>query len=260
MTDLAPALAPAPTSSGSVHALLRRFANPAPVTVSATLGPGPCSSSQHVLGLSELEVVLDAVEGHHRVLMRSGGWTHEHAATYLDSADLAAYHTHRFELRLRDELRSGASFVELTLGHGPGRATTSRPRVGSGTSLSPAEWAFAASEARAKGGLELPAWFQPTLSSRHRSAVLVSRDSGWRLTVDFDMVLTDGRRTARLRPDLALVTLTSSGQTVADGALARAGVRDHAPSAYCAGVSLLRAEGGAAAGHARGLFDLALAV
>jgi hypothetical protein len=173
-------------------------------------------------------------------------------SAYLDTPELACFHAHRQDRRLRWKARtrlyadSGLCRFEVKLKTGRGDTDKHAQQIGAeafGT-LPAAGRALLDRALSERYGVGAPRLLAPTLEVRHRRSTLVTRDARdapERLTVDWDLGFWGGGGEGRLRDDLVLVeTKSRDGRSVADLLLRHAGARPVPLSKYSVGMALTR--------------------
>lgn len=264
------------TAAAGTGALTPRGARPAgdPLGVAALPGIGLAELAaradlqcrvdrKYLVPADQLADLLEALDEPARVLDIDGLRRFGYRSVYHDTPDLAAYHAaarrrrHRFKVRTRTYLDSGASWTEVkvrgtrgaTVKHrlarpdGP-RAAVPLPGAPAGAvdDLTDRDSAFAA-DVLGTDPAEL--FLHPTLVSRFDRTTLFLPASGARVTVDTDLVwsgVEDGATDAEawaLDGLAVLETKTTSRPCAADRALWRAGVRPVRVSKYGTGMAVL---------------------
>ena len=207
-----------------------------------------------VVALPEVVAALQALDPGLRVLEIDGLRRHRYDSTYLDTPGLEAYwraargRRHRFKVRARHYLDSGAAFTEVKTRGTRGSTVKARiPRGGSAAAavpygLSAEDDAFVGDELDGAGLAHVDVTaLVPTLRTGYTRTTLWLPTSGARVTIDLDLVwsLPGGGGTARV-PGLAVVETKSPGaRSGVDRRLWSQGHRPVRISKYGTGLALL---------------------
>jgi hypothetical protein len=205
---------------------------------------------KYLLPLDLLAEVAPELTATHALLEVDGRTSFHYRSCYLDTPDLACFHAHRQDRRLRWKARtrlyadSGLCRFEVKLKTGRGDTDKHAQQIGrEAFGTVPASGRAVLDRALAERyGVRGPQSLGPTLEVHHRRSTLVAHAASERLTVDWDLGFTgpDGGAGA-LRSDLALVeTKSRDGRSRADLLLRDAGARPVSVSKYTVGMALTR--------------------
>jgi hypothetical protein len=205
---------------------------------------------KYLLQLADVPALLGAAPGAMRVLRIEGLRSFAYASVYFDTTDLVSYRTaahprrRRFKVRTRAYLDSRLCWVEVKT-RGPRGITVKDRRVhpfdarqalGEGSDFVD-DMLVARSVAQVRSQS-----LAPTLLVRYRRATFLLPESASRVTVDSDLLWTDGVG-ARQLPGLAVVeTKTTSGACAVDRLLWSRGYRPGRMSKYATCLAALRPE------------------
>lgn len=204
--------------------------------------------TKYLVPVTVLAGVLEQLLPTHACLAIDGHRSFQYSSSYVDSPELTCYHDHRRGVRKRWKARtriyrdSGQARWEVKLKDGRGMTVKHAlplPDRADGD-LTRQMRSFLADVLRRDYRRSAPVELNPTLTVDYRRTTLTHLGEENRMTVDSDLQMTSGSRSARLRTDLVLVeTKTPSRRSAADQALRAAGVRPCSVSKYCAGMALL---------------------
>src|SRR4051812_6763935 len=203
--------------------------------------------TKYVAPVDALDELLERLPERHDVLEIEGRREFAYKTTYFDTPDLICFRDHvegkrpRFKARTRYYVDTRQCVFEVKIKkrddemdkrqieHPPNwrRRLTRRAAQFLGGSLRDTQ-------------LEPPGELEASLNTRFRRVTLAAGSGEDRITCDFDVVLSRGRRKARLQRGLVLVeTKSAEGDSPADRALAELGVQPVSISKYRAGIGLL---------------------
>jgi hypothetical protein len=204
---------------------------------------------KYLLPLDLLAAVAPELTATHALLEVGGRTSFHYRSCYLDTPELACFHAHRQDRRLRWKARtrlyadSGLCRFEVKLKTGRGDTDKHAQQVGAhdfGT-LPDAGRDLLDRALSERYGTGAPRVLRPTLEVRHRRTTLVARGAAERLTVDWDLGFSGGDGEGRLREGVALVeTKSRDGRSLADLLLRAVGARPVSVSKYSVGVALTR--------------------
>lgn len=174
----------------------------------------------------EVPGILSGLDPDTRVLDIAGLRTQTYHSTYLDTPDLAGYHSaatarrRRFKVRTRTYVDSELCFLEVK-SRGP-RGQTVKDRIprdgacGTWTGLTGAEREWVDTQLGPLGRTPgTAATLEPTLDVTYRRATLLMGDGSGRATVDSDLGWTSPSGGVLSRPDLVIIE-TKSGSRPSD--------------------------------------------
>lgn len=203
---------------------------------------------KYLVPLSAIAALAGPLMISHALLTVDGLTSFGYRSSYLDTPDLACYHAHRQDKRLRWKARtrlyadSGRCRFEVKLK--TGRGDTDKHSV----LVDPAEHGTLPPSGAALLGqvladhyrLPVPHVLAPSLLVEHQRSTLVAADGLGRMTVDSGLRFTaPSGAAARLADDLVLVeTKSTRGRSAADLLLRAAGLRPLSVSKYSAGLAL----------------------
>jgi VTC domain len=197
--------------------------------------------------------LLDALAGDHEVLEIDAHRQFAYASVYFDTAQLRCFEDHvqsrvpRFKIRTRLYRDTGHCVFEVKLKTGDGQTDKRQIEHRAGAIDRLGEQAVTClTEALRDAGIAPPARNElaPSLSTQFTRFTLAPSAGSERLTCDRGIVLerADAGR-ARLREGMTVVeTKSENGNSPADMALQRLGVKPSSMSKYRTGIALLAAE------------------
>ncbi|PWD51487.1 hypothetical protein C8046_13305 [Serinibacter arcticus] len=221
-----------------------------PITLDELVATAPLltrTDRKYLLPTSQLALV-DAADPDLRILTIDGLTTHAYASTYLDTADLAAYHLaararpSRFKIRRRTYCDSGLSFLEVKTRSA--RGETVKDRLDLALATRGEHQRFAPLTVRMRTGHELGA-LTPVLEVTYDRTTYYLPASGSRVTVDTRLTWAALDATGAPTGDVltlpghAVVETKTTGRPCElDRLLWRAGHRPTRLSKYTCGLAL----------------------
>jgi hypothetical protein len=203
--------------------------------------------TKYVANRDALRELLDRLREEYDVLEIDGRRLFAYETTYFDTPDLRCFRDHvaerrpRFKGRTRYYVDTKECVFEVKIKNADDETVKSQiehpPSWRRRLTRRAAEFLRRALKDTA---LDPSEEMEASLDTRFRRLTLVARDGAERVTCDFDVELSRGRRKARMKRDLVLVeTKSAEGESSADGALAELGVEPVSLSKYRAGIALL---------------------
>ena len=203
--------------------------------------------TKYVVELETLHELLDRLPEEHDVLEIDGRHEFGYETTYFDTPDLRCFHDHvegtrpRFKARTRYYVDTGRCVFEVKIKNPDDemdkRQIKHAPRWRRKLTRRAADFL---DHSLRDTGIDPPGEMEASLRTRFRRLTLAARDGADRITCDFDVELSRGRRTARMKSGLALVeTKSAHGHSPADRVLNELGAEPVSLSKYVAGIALL---------------------
>ncbi len=190
-----------------------------------------------------LSSLLRGLEQEYQILEIARGRIFQYRTVYYDTPDLLFYHQHhagtqpRWKIRQRIYLNSGSTFLEIKCRDNHDRTHKTRLKAAG----SPAAYPILVNEL-AGGALPVqPASLQAVLETSYSRVTLVHAGGRERITLDFQLSFSAGKRSRRL-PGLMIAEVKQSSRDRQSPAIKRfkdKGVRPVSFSKYCAGSALL---------------------
>jgi hypothetical protein len=200
---------------------------------------------KHVMHRQALDALLAGLRADYRILRSERALAASYRTRYFDTPDRRSYDDHRrdrrprYKVRVRHHLDRALTFLEVKCKGRDGRTSKARLDRPYGRESLDVDAERFIDEHCPFGASRLV----PAVSIEFRRATLVGVDVDERITIDWDLRMSEGLRSDRLA-QVVIVEIKQgrySNRTPAVGALRALGVRERGISKYCVSVSKLTA-------------------